>query len=114
MVSYAAGRAEAPSLQARCRALGQTEGIHVLSCAAGLGSSGAPVFAQTRAGPRVVGVILAISTLEAEPVSLAHGLGPQMERLLQLAETGAQGASGFLAPGERRDTGAKTVRPPQR
>lgn len=118
VVSYAAGRADAPSRQARCRTIEADERLAVLSCAASFGASGAPVFdAQGRVGA----VLLAIGTVDGAPVSVAHRLGAQLDQLLTMAEQGdgvwargGQGAFTRVTPGQRRDTGAHTVRPPQR
>lgn len=121
VVSYAQERAEAPSLQSLCRTLGVWQGVAVLSCEANFGSSGAPVFRLLRGRPVVVGVLTAISELNGEKVSMAVRIEDVLPGLMQRARegdgvwaNGRQGAFQSVTPGQRRDTGAKTVRVPQR
>lgn len=119
VVSYAKGRADAPSRQARCTSVEQRGDLMILSCAADFGASGSPVFEE--GGTDVLGVILAMGEYQGAPVSVAHRLSDPFQRLLTMAQAGegiwalgGQGAFTGVTPGQRRDTGAKTVRPPAR
>lgn len=63
IVSYARDRAEAPSINEACPAMGMVEGVLVVACAIERGVSGAPVLAGEGRGVRVVGVVSAMGLL---------------------------------------------------
>ncbi|MEM9854775.1 MAG: trypsin-like serine protease, partial [Pseudomonadota bacterium] len=59
VVSYAADRSEAPSLQEACRVMARQFGMLVLSCDVDFGSWGSPVFTFETGEPRIASVISA-------------------------------------------------------
>lgn len=116
VVSYAADRSEAPSLQQVCGVLGQQDGVIVMSCDVDFGSSGAPVFSMQNGVPRIVSVVSAKADLDGDRVALGTNLD---EPLAALYAELAAGHGQFreplpaqvrvIAPGQRNDTGAKFV-----
>ncbi|MEI4233590.1 trypsin-like serine peptidase [Roseovarius sp. D22-M7] len=108
VVSYARGRAEAPSLQNACRVLARQEGMLVMSCDVDFGASGAPVFTLGHGGPRIVSVISAMAEVEGRKVSLGMPLAGPLRMLRAAIEAGP----GMVArPVLRRVTGAAQTRP---
>lgn len=118
VVSYARNRADAPSLQETCHVLGLQEGVLVTSCKIDFGSSGAPIFSFDGGAARIVSVVSAMAEISGEDVSLGTELAGSIEYLRAELARGA----GFvdvnpptvsrISVGEdRRDTGAKFVRP---
>ena len=116
VVSYAADRAEAPSLQQVCGVLGQQDGVIVLSCDVDFGSSGAPIFSMQDGVPRIVSVVSAKAELDGDRVALGTSLDDPLAALyLELADD--RGAIRnppstqvrVITPGQRNDTGAKFV-----
>ncbi|MCH2078546.1 MAG: trypsin-like serine protease [Rhodobacteraceae bacterium] len=81
VVSYAAGRAEAPSLQEGCSVMARQFGMLVLSCDVDYGSSGAPVFVFSSDQPRIASVISAKAEVRGQRVSLGTGVEAQVETL---------------------------------
>ena len=118
VVSYAHDRANAPSLQEICSVKARQAGILVMSCDIDFGSSGAPVFSFADGEPRIVSVVSAKAEVQGERVSLGTAL---TEPLAVLQAELARGAgfsvepaprsNRFVTTGERRDTGAKFVKP---
>lgn len=97
VVSYAHDRAEAPALQEMCHVLGRQDGVLVLSCVVDFGASGAPIFSLHGDVPRIVSVVSAKATMQAQDVALGIALRGQIETLrVTLAESGAR----FLRPAE--------------
>ncbi len=82
VVSYAAGREDAPSLQDRCAMLDRRGGVLVYSCDVTFGASGAPVFVTSEDGPRIASVMSAMAQWHSREVSLAASLGRPIEELL--------------------------------
>lgn len=119
VVSYAEGRAQAPSLQRSCQVLERDTGFFVMSCDIDFGSSGAPVFTIRNGRAQVVAVVSAKALANGRRVSLGVDVAGQVHALearLQAIESGtvAQAAGvdepQMLRPGEN-DTGAKFLRP---
>lgn len=118
VVSYARGRAEAPSLQEVCGVMGRQEGVLVMSCNVDFGSSGAPVFSFASGAPRIVSVVSAKAEVSGDKVSLGAEVDPSLALLRQHLEDGA-GHGIAAAPSVRRvvvgqsrpATGAKFVKP---
>ena len=86
VVSYGRGRAEAPSLQERCRVLERDgRGVLVMTCSVDFGSSGAPVFAISSGRAHIVSVVSAMGRGEVagsvQDVSLGVALGPRLDAL---------------------------------
>nr|WP_259990157.1 trypsin-like serine protease [Sulfitobacter sp. S190] len=118
VVSYALERAEAPSLQEVCEVLARQDGVLVTSCSVDFGSSGAPIFVFRDGEPYIVSVVSAKAEAGGKPVSLGTALGQSFAELQAelVAGRGAflQGAPGGVSVRvgeEKRDTGAKFVRP---
>ena len=116
VVSYAADRAEAPSLQQVCGVLGQQDGVIVLACDVDFGSSGAPIFSIQDGVPRIVSVVSAKAELDGDRVALGTNLdAPLADLFAQLdADRGAfhdplPTQVRVISPGQRNDTGAKFV-----
>lgn len=118
VVSYARDRSEAPSLQEVCQVLALREGVLVTSCSVDFGSSGAPIFSFADGNAHIVSVVSAKAEMSGRNVSLGTGLG---ERLAFLRSELDQGkgyfkdalptASRVIVGGERKNTGAKFVKP---
>jgi protease YdgD len=115
VVSYAQGRAEAPSIQEVCEVLAGRRQTLILSCNVDFGSSGAPVFSIQDGVARVVSVISAKAEIDGRKVALAVPLAEPLA-LLQatLAETkqtahGTFGGVSVLSGGQ--GSGAKFVKP---
>ncbi|SDI81504.1 V8-like Glu-specific endopeptidase [Salipiger marinus] len=110
VVSYARDRSEAPSLQEMCDVMDRQQDMLVLSCSVDFGSSGAPVFSFAGGQPRIVSIISAKAEAGGRPVSLG---APVAAALVPLREAIAAETPVFrpLVAGNRRETGAKFVRP---
>ena len=114
VVSYAHNRSEAPSLQEMCRVLARQDGMLVLSCEVDFGASGSPVFTFAQDGtPRIVSVVSAKAEAEGEKVSLATDLEQPLQTLMALMKGVENAGVGLetMPAGQRRDTGAKFVKP---
>ncbi|MFD0860021.1 trypsin-like serine peptidase [Roseovarius aquimarinus] len=115
VVSYARGRAEAPSLQEVCDVIARQEGVLVMSCDVDFGSSGAPIFTFDGGAPRVVSVVSAMAEVDGRKVSLGTQLQLPLE-VLRAELAAGMGGSGGSGPtmaevGEVRETGAKFAKP---
>lgn len=115
VVSYAAGRSEAPSLQELCTVRARRLGVLVMSCDVDFGASGAPVFSFEGGAPRIVSVVSAMAEAGGEKVSLGTELQAPLD-LLRAALGRGQGVFQPPAPqmsrsGIRREIGAKFARP---
>ena len=85
VVSYAAGRAEAPSLQRSCELLATRGAMLVTSCEADFGASGAPIFDFSGARPRIVSVVSAKAKSGGHPVALGAAAAaalPELQAML--------------------------------
>lgn len=118
VVSYAHDRSEAPSLQEMCAVMARQSGILVMSCNVDFGSSGAPVFSFEGGAPQIVSVVSAKAEVEGQRVSLGTSLQEPLALLkADLANGGgynqgvAPRTSRITVNGQRRDTGAKFVKP---
>lgn len=83
VVSYARGRAEAPSLQETCRVLGAQEQAQVLSCDVDFGSSGAPIFSMEGQRARIVSVVSAKAEMDGGKVALAASVRDGLPELMK-------------------------------
>jgi V8-like Glu-specific endopeptidase len=119
VVSYAQGRAQAPSLQQSCQVLGRQTGFFVLSCDIDFGSSGAPVFAIRHGQVQIVSVISAKALANGRHVSLGVDIAGQVKALETRLDAIEKG-SVVQAEGRDRPTvlrlggssgGAKFLRP---
>jgi len=115
VVSYAADRSEAPSLQEVCDVVARQAGVLVMSCDVNFGSSGAPIFSFEAGEPRIVSVVSAMAELDGRKVSL----GTQLHRSLDLLYAQLDDSrpvplkkgTGRFTSGENRQTGAKFAKP---
>ncbi|WP_112320456.1 trypsin-like serine peptidase [Oceanibium sediminis] len=83
VVSYAAGREDAPSLQEGCGLLDQRGDVLIYSCEVTFGASGSPVFVLSEQGPKIASVMSAMAQWREKDVSLAASLGGQLDALLE-------------------------------
>jgi V8-like Glu-specific endopeptidase len=119
VVSYGVGRSEVPTLEEVCAVMARQSGILVMSCNVDFGSSGAPVFSFASGTPEIVSVVSAKAELNGNKVSLGTSLTQPLELLrAELAAGGGYGlppapqtTGRITVGGERRDTGAKFVKP---
>ncbi len=117
IVSYGAGRAEAPSRQAICSVLDRAPGLVAFDCAVTNGSSGAPVFDLAGRRARIVSLV----SSGGSGVAFGMDLPAAVETLRRAFATGAgvfpkaDVTPRRLTPGGRDTggTGAKFVRPPR-
>lgn len=118
VVSYARDRSEAPSLQEVCKVLARQQGVLVTSCVVDFGSSGAPIFSFADGQAQIVSVVSAKAEIDGQKVSLGTSLSTQLDDL-RLALKSSDGeyrnavstASRVVVGQERRNTGAKFIRP---
>lgn len=92
VVSYAEGRAQAPSLQQSCHVLGRDSGFFVMSCDIDFGSSGAPVFAIRHGQVQIVSVISAKAMADGRHVSLGVDIAGQVKALMARLDAIDQGS----------------------
>ena len=86
VVSYALDRSELPSIERGCSILSEETSAVILSCDIDFGSSGAPVFSDDGAGPKLVSVISAKAEYGGRKVALAVPLaGPLATLQAELA-----------------------------
>lgn len=122
VLSYAAGREEALSLQRLCRVLGRDAGMIAVDCDVTFGSSGAPVLDRSGYRAKIVSIIS--SGYDDGKVSVAFGmeLPAAVDALKARLRAGhvTSEAAGADAPrtvrrivpgGDRNDTGARFVTP---
>ena len=108
VVSYAADRSDAPSLEAGCAVLEARGGAVVTDCLSAPGASGSPVLAMVRGRSTVVSVISGGGTSGGGRVTVGAGLGARVEALV--ASLDARRPP-FERHGARGAGGAKFVRP---
>lgn len=111
VVSYALGRAEAPSREDACGVLGQEGGVFVLTCDVDFGASGAPVFQMDGSIARIVSVVSAKGQLDGQRVALGTSLTQPLAELREAFAAARLGVAQVrIAAGERAQTGARFVR----
>ncbi|MCT4559018.1 MAG: trypsin-like serine protease [Pelagimonas sp.] len=114
VVSYAHDRSQAPSLQEMCHVLSKQDGILVLTCSVDFGASGSPVFTfDLHNRPHIVSVVSAKAEANGQKVSLATDLQAPLAVLRRELDRKANPGVGLerMPAGQRRNTGAKIVRP---
>ena len=117
VVSYASGRAEAPSRQAVCTVQGQQADLLQFDCDVTFGASGAPVFAVSGHRAKVVSLVSSGEARGAGSAAFGMALPGLVEDLKHALRTGegvfpAQNFTARrLSVGERGATGARFVRP---
>ncbi|MBP1806078.1 trypsin-like serine peptidase [Rubellimicrobium aerolatum] len=88
VVSYALGRAEAPSREDGCDVLGEQQGVFVLTCDVDFGASGAPIFRMDGSIARIVSVVSAKGELKGHRVALGTSLTEPLAELRAAFEAG--------------------------
>ena len=111
VVSYGAGRSEAPSLQELCSVLALQQGMLVTSCTVDSGSSGAPIFLVRDGEVQIVSIVSAKAEVEGRAVSLGTSLGAPLARLQAEMVAQQDRSDRRLGAGMRQDTGAKFLKP---
>ncbi|SEQ74009.1 trypsin-like serine peptidase [Thalassovita taeanensis] len=118
VVSYARGRADAPSMQEMCGVIGRQKGVLVMSCDVDFGSSGAPVFSFDSGEVRIVSVVSAKAEAKGRQVALGSQLDGSVALLRSQLDAGVgvfqappPGVNRIGVAGARRNTGAKFIRP---
>ncbi len=113
VVSYARGRADAPSLQEMCDVMARRQGVLIMSCEVDFGASGAPIFTFEAGVPRVVSVVSAMAEMDGRKVSLGTQLEGPLQDLMAAYESGAgeDGARRMFSTGANRPESAKFARP---
>ena len=108
VVSYAAGRSEAPSIEEACTVLHAAGGALVTDCVAERGASGAPILTLGSGGARIVSVISSSARARGRLVALGADLGRTLGPLVARADADRRP---FERQGARGPGGAKFVRP---
>ncbi len=88
IVSYAQGRAEAPSIEKSCRVLGVDPRALVLSCNVDFGASGSPIFIVENGVPKIASVVSAKAIMGGQKVALGATLGAPLDDLLARLHAG--------------------------
>jgi V8-like Glu-specific endopeptidase len=113
VVSYAAGRDEAPSLEEVCRVLARDRAVLMFSCDVDHGASGAPIFMLEDGEARIVSVVSA----KAEVNDRRVALGAEIDGAIDLLMEQLSADDGVFRRGEAAPLsgvtagGAKFVRP---
>jgi len=128
VVSYGAGRMNAPSRQRACEVLDTHQGMIALTCDVEPGSSGSPIFADgdgTGTRPRIAAVVSAMGMMDGRRVSFAMDIDRPLADLMQDFAAGrgvfpdapvearrlTAGTNGLAGTAARSEIGAKFVRP---
>ncbi|PRY92722.1 trypsin-like peptidase [Hasllibacter halocynthiae] len=108
VISYSAGRPDAPRTEEGCRVIERAEGILVTDCLAEMGASGSPVLDGEG---RLVGVISASALRAGDAVSLAAELPPALVAALRERASGRDPAPRLPREGDGARASARFVRP---
>ena len=118
VVSYGAGRNDAPSRQRACEVLEAARGLVVMSCDVVPGSSGSPVFAMRQGRPRIVALVSAMGTVNGRNVSFGMDIEAPLADVLADFRAGrgvypvALPSARRLVVGEERSAGgARFIKP---
>ncbi|MEP1961462.1 trypsin-like serine peptidase [Tateyamaria sp.] len=111
VVSYGAGRSEAPSLQELCSVLALQQGMLVTSCSVDFGSSGAPIFVVQEGEVQIVSVVSAKAEVDGKAVSLGTSLGVPLAELQAEMVAQQDTLNNRVILGAPNETGAKFVKP---
>lgn len=82
VVSYGAGRNNAPSRQRSCGVLQSLGGLFAMSCDVVPGSSGSPVFAMHNGRPRIVSLVSSLGEVGGEKVSYGMAIEQPLAHVL--------------------------------
>lgn len=83
VVSYGAGRNDAPSRQRSCEVLSVEDGVVAMTCDAVPGSSGAPVFSMHSGQPRIVSLVSALGVVNGTQYSYGMDIRLPLSEVLQ-------------------------------
>lgn len=116
VVSYAQGRSEALSRQARCQVVGRSAELFAFDCDVTFGASGAPVFARVGRRPRIVSLISSGNDQMAYGMELPVLVGDSKRALragrgVMMANGVSRPALTVRRPAPAAAPGAKFVRP---
>jgi V8-like Glu-specific endopeptidase len=75
-VSYARDRAELPSIERDCAAIGNRDGVVLATCDVNFGGSGGPMFVISADGPHLAAVVSGTGRMDALRVSLGARARP--------------------------------------
>jgi|GEM_PF-81364 len=116
VVSFAAGRDAALSIERGCAVTGRAAGLFAFDCHVSFGSSGAPVFDLSGRRARIVSIISAGDPDAAVPAAYGMDLSASiaaLKRVLAAARPpGPAAAATLSAAGETRAGGARFLTPP--
>lgn len=108
VVSYAAGRTDAPSIEADCGVVSVRGAALATDCLSAPGASGSPILTLAGRRPEIVSVVSGTATAGGRRVTVAAGLGAQVAALVDALENpvrpfGRHGARGagrakFIVP----------------
>jgi len=82
VVSYGAGRNDAPSRQRACDVLQAQSGVVVMSCDVVAGSSGSPVFSLRDGQPRIVSLVSAIGQEHGRQVTYGVDIATPLAKIM--------------------------------
>ncbi len=82
VVSYGAGRNNAPSRQRNCGVLDVERGLLAMSCDVVHGSSGSPVFSMRSGQPRIVSLVSSLGEVQGEQVSYGMDIEEPLAHVL--------------------------------
>ncbi|SMR70939.1 Trypsin-like peptidase domain-containing protein [Aliiroseovarius halocynthiae] len=117
VVSYARGRADALSREARCSVMDRDRDLIAFDCDIWFGSSGAPVFNTSGRRPRIVSVVSAVTNYQGQKAGLGMMLPTRLAEVKQALRAGrgvvggAEVKSRRIGVGGRSDAGARFVKP---
>ena len=112
IVSYGRDRANAASLQEVCDVIERQRGVILMSCEITFGSSGAPVFTIKDGQAQIVSVVSSMAEVEGKRISIGTSLQEPLAYLLSsFAKDSTGNGRRVVTTGERRDTGAKFIKP---
>jgi protease YdgD len=88
VVSYAAGRSEAPAWQRACGVTAAGRGALMMTCDTHFGSSGAPVFDMASGRPRIVSLISRGARENGQTIVYGMDVGPALDATMAALRAG--------------------------
>lgn len=117
VVSYARGRADALSREARCSVMDRDTELVVFDCNIWFGSSGAPVFNTSGRRPRIVSLVSSVTTYRGQKAGLGMLLPARLSEVKQALRAGRGVVGGSVVKsrrigvGQKSGAGARFVKP---
>ncbi|MCK0142886.1 serine protease [Aliiroseovarius sp. F20344] len=108
VVSYARGRADALSREARCAVIDRDTELVVFDCDIWFGSSGAPVFNTSGRRPRIVSLVSAVTNYRGKKAGLGMMLPARLSELKQALRAGRGVVGGTVVKSRRIGIGQKS------